>query len=368
MLLCTSLIVGLIQFCYRVPLHVSIIIMEMTYVITNMLPEAVSVLLVNVVYRGDVTNVIDGIVILKWEAYVLTILGRAICLAVTYGLFRKFRYQLQRKDAFVLTVGFLLVFSVYFVSTYGYLNLHWEDTLLLDLATSALGVYFIVQLLYTKNVSWLREQEQKDKMQIAQMSRQFEYYREKLKDEEKVRALYHDMKNHLLILQRQMNSPEAARMVEDLESQVAMYENYAHTGNDFLDIILRDKAEKAREKQIELSVSVNFSGMDFMEPLDISTIFGNGLDNAIEASEKLPGEHRAILVKGGRVQDFLSVLMENNCLQESGDKKSRTHGEDDFLHGFGISNMKRAAEKYGGQLTTRCENGRFILKILIPIP
>ncbi len=29
------------------------------------------------------------------------------------------------------------------------------------------------------------------------------------------------------------------------------------------------------------------NGVDFIEPLDVSTIFGNGLDNAIEASEKL---------------------------------------------------------------------------------
>ncbi|WP_288028270.1 ATP-binding protein, partial [Holdemanella sp.] len=100
----------------------------------------------------------------------------------------------------------------------------------------------------------------------------------------------------------------------------------------------------------------------------ISTIFGNGLDNAIEASEKLPEEQRGILVKAGKIQNFFSILIENNCLQDSGNTKCRTTKSDDFLHGFGISNMRKAAEKYGGQLTTKCENGRFILKILLPIP
>ncbi len=238
----------------------------------------------------------------------------------------------------------------------------------MDLVTSAFSVYFIVQFFYAQNISFLREQEQKDKIQIAQMNRQFDYYREKQKDEEKVRAVYHDMKNHLLILQQKIDSPETAKMVDNLKSQVEMYENYTHTGNDFLDIILKDKAEKAREKKIDLSVSVNFSGMEFIEPLDVSTVFGNGLDNAIEASEKLPQEQRAILVKVGKVQNFLSVLIENNCLQESGSIKSHSVGQDDFLHGFGISNMRKAAEKYGGQLTIKCENGRFTLKILIPIP
>ena len=215
---------------------------------------------------------------------------------------------------------------------------------------------------------FLREQEQKDKMQIAQLNQQFAYYQEKLKDEEKVRSVYHDMKNHLLVLQRQINSPETAEMVEKLQSQVAMYEDYEHTGNDILDIILKEKSETAREKHIALSVTADLKGVDFIEPLDISTIFGNGLDNAIEASEKLSEEQRAILVKAGKMQNFFSVLIENNCLQDSGNTKSCTTKNDDFLHGFGISNMRKAVEKYDGQLMTKCENGKFTLKILILIP
>ena len=141
-----------------------------------------------------------------------------------------------------MSVGFLLAFSVSFASAYGYLNLQQEDTLILDLATSVLGVYFIMQFLYTKNVSFLREQEQKDKMQIAQLNRQFDYYQEKLRDEEKVRAIYHDMKNHLLVLEGKLKLPETTAMIEKLQSQIAMYEDYVHTGNDILDIILKEKS------------------------------------------------------------------------------------------------------------------------------
>ena len=107
--------------------------------------------------------------------------------------------------------------------------------------------------------------------------------------------------------------------------------------------------------------------MDFIEPLDISTIFGNGLDNAIEASERLPVEQRTIFVKAGKIQNFLSIVIQNNCTEESKPAKKRTTGSSDFLHGFGISNMRKATEKYDGQLTTKCEKGKFVLKILIPV-
>ena len=174
------------------------------------------------------------------------------------------------------------------------------------------------------------------------------------------------MKNHLLVLEGSQATDETRKMAQKLRSQIADYENYIHTGNDFLDIIIRDKAEEAREKQIDFSAFIDFSGLDFIEPLDISTLFGNGIDNAIEASEKLPEDQRVILVKAGKVQDFVSILIENNCADEQ-HADGHTTKADKFLHGFGISNMKKAAEKYGGSCTTTQENGKFTLKILLPL-
>lgn len=111
---------------------------------------------------------------------------------------------------------------------------------------------------------------------------------------------------------------------------------------------------------------IDFGGIDFIKPLDISTLFGNGIDNAIEASEKLPQEERIILVKAGRVRDFVSILIENNCIEEKAEH-DRTSKPDDFLHGFGIPNMQKSAEKYGGTCITVRKGGKFALKILLPV-
>ena len=175
------------------------------------------------------------------------------------------------------------------------------------------------------------------------------------------------MKNHLLVLEKSQGTEATRQMAQELRSQIADYENYIHTGNSFLDTIIRDKAEKAREKQIDFSAFIDFRDIDFIDPLDISTLFGNGIDNAIEASEKLAEEQRVILVKAGKIQDFVSILIENNCSDE-GSTDGNTSKADKFLHGFGISNMQKAAEKYSGTCTTMQADGRFTLKILLPIP
>jgi signal transduction histidine kinase len=316
---------------------------------------------------------VDGQNMLRWETYVDGIAVRIISVVVICAVLKNFKYKIKANDCAVLSTVFMIGFTVFMFSVYNVLNLNKIPHMLIIVGMAIFTFTYLVVFLYSKNTLYFRDQEQKDKIQIAQLQQQFAYYQEKLKDEEKVRSVYHDMKNHLLvlqrhILQRQINSPETTEMVEKLQSQVAMYEDYVHTGNDILDIILKEKSELAREKSIAFSVTADLNGVDFIEPLDISTIFSNALDNAIEASEKLPEEQRAILVKAGKMQNFFSVLIENNCLQNSENTNIRTTKSDDFLHGFGISNMRKAAEKYGGQLTTKYEKGTFTLKILIPIP
>ena len=128
-----SATIALIKLCYRISFHESLIIMEMSFTIMSILPESLVTALMSFLYNGDITNTIGNIVIPKWELYVFSILFRCICLAAAYYLLRNFRYCLQQKDALVLTVGFLLAFSVSFASAYGYLNLQREDTLILDL-------------------------------------------------------------------------------------------------------------------------------------------------------------------------------------------------------------------------------------------
>ncbi|MBO5282432.1 MAG: GHKL domain-containing protein [Lachnospiraceae bacterium] len=209
-------------------------------------------------------------------------------------------------------------------------------------------------------------------MQTAYHAQELEmqrnYYKDRIRDEERVRSIYHDMKNHLLLLQAQTgNGQEVQDSIRELKGQIQEYENYHHTGNEFLDIIIRDKAKTAQRKNIDFSAAIAFEAGSFIEPLDISTIFGNALDNAIEASEKLPEDRRLITVRANRMRDMLVIAIENNAPAAPGEPQGTTK-KDTFAHGFGLSNLKNAVEKYDGQCSAKFENGVFTLNILIPIP
>ena len=181
------LMIALTFIFYKVSFHSAVIVMELAYLLIIPLSEATGISIMSLLYRGDIMEQVNGISILKWQIYVFVILLKALYAIIVYRLLKKFKYEIQAKDTAVLSVSFLLVFAVSFASTYGYLNLGESNTLILDVVTSVLGVAFIVQFLYSRNVSYLREQGQRDKLQIAQLQQQYAYYQDKLKDEERIR-------------------------------------------------------------------------------------------------------------------------------------------------------------------------------------
>lgn len=176
------------------------------------------------------------------------------------------------------------------------------------------------------------------------------------------------MKNHLLVLQSQSeNSPVLHQAAQTLQDQLQAYESYQHTGNEYLDAIIRDKARLAREKSIDFTSVIHFEAGHFLDPLDISTLFGNALDNAIEACMQLPDAQRLVTVKTSRVRDMLLVLVENT-MSSSLVWNGRTTKEDPFLPRLRLGKHPTYRGKIRRALSHPGKDGIFTLKILLPIP
>ena len=337
---------------------------EVHLLLVTSLPEIISIPCLQRLYGDAVLVEVDGVNMFRWEMYVFTLIIRALVLIGIHMLVRNWQYRFGRKDTLVVSLSFSIALAVNMLSAYEYLNLGILSNSLVYIINIFLVVSFVVSFLYSKNTVCIREQELKKQQTIERMNQQFSYYQERAKDEERVRALYHDMKNHLLILERQ-NSAETKQMVSDLRRRISDYEEYIHTGNEFLDVIIHDKAKKAKEQQIDFSAVLHFEDGGFIEPMDLSTIFGNALDNAIEASVKLPPEQRLITVKARSIHDVLMIVFENHA---PAGRKNGTSKEDGFLHGFGIPNIQKAVEKYNGECVIRQEDGKFVMKNIIPLP
>ena len=110
--------------------------------------------------------------------------------------------------------------------------------------------------------------------------------------------------------------------------------------------------------------------LNFMEDMDISALFGNMLDNAIESVVKIKErEKRLIALHVIQDRQFIRIRTENYCEEDIQfqDGLPITTKADKRFHGYGMKSMKKIVEKYGGSVVAGKTDNWFELKILIPM-
>lgn len=90
-----------------------------------------------------------------------------------------------------------------------------------------------------------------------------------------------------------------------MEQEIRSYEAQNKTGNEVLDTILTSKSLYCQQHGITLTCVADGAALDFMDTMDLCSLFGNALDNAIESVEKLPdSEQRLIHLVVARQKSF----------------------------------------------------------------
>lgn len=124
-----------------------------------------------------------------------------------------------------------------------------------------------------------------------------------------------------------------------------------------------------QKKKINLCIIADGSATAFIGEADIGALFGNILDNAIEAVENMELSDRMISLNVSQKKGFLYIHEDNRCDDRLtfADGIPQTLKSDTDIHGFGTKSIKLIAEKYGGKALMACSDGVFSLDIVIPI-
>ena len=204
----------------------------------------------------------------------------------------------------------------------------------------------------------------------AELSKQMlekekEKYKTWLSSVDNINLKYHNLKYML----EDYKTNQDGKKLEKIEKSLMTYDNIIKTGNETLDLLLFDKGEECLKKNIEFSYLIDGKRISFMSKEDILVLFGNILDNAIEAVEHLPEEKRIISLKA-IAQNGMLFLVEENYVNgsvplENGLPKT-TKKEKDF-HGFGSRSIQLIAENYGGSIQYSSSSDHFQLSIAIPL-
>lgn len=190
---------------------------------------------------------------------------------------------------------------------------------------------------------------------------------------EKVRKLRHDMKNHLANIRSLIDNGKIAAAVTLLDNTAENVNNakaeMIDTGNSFVDAIILSKTAVCREKNIDFSCSVQPLENIKIDAVDLSSLLSNLLDNAMEAAAQTTEPFvRLTIIK---YNAYYTICVENSYKGKKFLKENMgvliSTKSDKALHGYGTQIISDIAQKYDGNYTWEAQENRFISTVIMII-
>lgn len=246
----------------------------------------------------------------------------------------------------------LLVSNVYITET----ELHWAYVIV------TLGLLY-VNILTVWGIGKIEQQEQEkaEAMVAAQhYEMQADYYEQFHKQQEEVRALWHDIHKYLRAAQAECSSSSSNTALSQVEEMLGSITPVVDVGNRIINIILNEYVTLATRENIKLTLDVSVPETLAITPADLYIILGNSLDNAFHACRQLPQDNPIISFQLRAHNELLYYKLINPYNIETQKSTIMPSG-----HGFGIKNIMRCVEKYDGRVEIIQGKDTFTLSAII---
>ena len=231
--------------------------------------------------------------------------------------------------------------------------------------------FYCITLLYLQSALFKKSSMRKELETIQllwhQQKGQYQLSKETI---ELINHKCHDLKHQVQAIRAVKDEKERETYLEKIEKSVQIYSAIVRTGNEILDTILTEKSLICENSGIHINCVADGSLLAFMNPVDLYTLFGNALDNAIEAVRKLESkEKRVIDIMLYERKSFLMLQIVNPMCGEVKfeDGLPLTTKAKNGYHGYGMKSMLHTIQKYEGHLTTEVKNGCFYFNVMLPL-
>lgn len=295
------------------------------------------------------------------------LLGWAVMLAVIQII-----RIIAKRSSYPLNIHyFLLFFSVPLISAYqvNVLTIYGEKNIHYFLALFGF-IVLIILVVYVFDTVTARFQLQHENAQLQhQMDYQDDNYEKTVHSFKKIKSIIHDTNQQLLYVDACIKQGMTAEATEHIRVTLNKVEDAYHrinTGNLVIDALVTNALNISQANGIALATELRLFDRELpIQRYDLCVVLGNLLDNAIEASKKIKiAEDRQIFVHIRSSEVALFIRVRNQVEREVTDLRSQKANSN--YHGFGLTNIGRICEKYGGHMTIETASQQFENMVVLP--
>lgn len=268
------------------------------------------------------------------------------------------------------------------ISIYVYLTL---TTILLSASISehyrhmlsCSAVLLLFMCILTFYIYHYTQQKSKDFIELqVQLQKEYdmaEYYKELFHQDENQRILIHDIRNHLLSisqLNEQHDYDKINRYLDSLLNSSDLQSSVQVSDNEMLNSILCHYMQICRDKHIAFKVDVRKKLLQDLDYTDLTALFCNLLDNAMEACSDIPDSCIELSITHKENTNITVISIINTCrfcpqFNKNGIPISTKKNK--LKHGFGLKSIERVVNKYNGNMKMYCENDKMAFHTIIMI-
>jgi hypothetical protein len=278
-------------------------------------------------------------------------------------------------SAEILILVFMTIFESYIIHSYVLSASETSELfviLVIILGFFALNVFIIYEI--NRLSELLRTKYEADIIK-QQNNLQLTHYNEMIDNYNHYRKIVHDIRKHMTILTGMNTSDdghykEYARTIT--EKMDLLFDEY-ETKCPILSIIMTQKIRIAKNLGIKLILRMEDINLSFISDTDITSIFANLWDNALEACTELPTEQRLINISLVKKGEIIIVQFENSfsgkikTAQTKDSPRERYLTTKDSSHaGLGLQIIETAIEKYNGHFMIAVSSDLFTATIMLP--
>ena len=190
---------------------------------------------------------------------------------------------------------------------------------------------------------------------------------------EGIRRMKHEMKNHLTNIRglfESGNFGEMEQYIKKMDGSMDVFELAVKTGNPVTDVIVNDRQKAAEKQGVRFQSDFIYPKSERYNAYDIGIIINNLLQNALEACGRMASADRYVSISSRQKKKFFLIEVRNSyegeIVMDAGtDLPISTKGASGSLHGIGLSNVKREAEKYMGDLDIKIKKNEFSVTVML---